>query len=315
MIVIKRVLSVISVIIVTFLFLFIFNYIRIYVRYLITKKDFKMIVNNAGYNDGYRPQGLAYSKDYNVILQTSYNNKNKVSKLYVIDYDNNKLIKELELRDMNNKESYSHVGGITTDGYTVWITGDYLVSEYDLDQIINTNNSYIKSIIDSKLPIRGDFTTIGNNKLLIGDFYLKPFYNVPDGTPLMYCYDIDDIDYDNPEYIATLPKMVQGLAITDDNKYVFTRSFTWLINTDLVIYDNPLNYKNDYYNLYGKKIPLYHFDKSNYINHKKLPPMGEGLYYNNKKLYILFESNSDSYKGALPRINKILELNTNILDK
>ena len=294
---------------------FIIDYATINIRYLINKKDYKDSLTIVGNKNGYIPQGLAYSEKYNVALQTSYNSKHKVSKLYVIDFSNNTLLKELELRDSKNQENKTHVGGIATDNTTVWITSDYLVSEFNLEEIINTDNNYINSYYEQELSIRGDFATVGNGYLIIGDFFLKPFYNVPNDTPLMYYYDLKDIDYKYPIYAATVPKMVQGLTITSDNKYIFTRSFTYLINSDLVIYDNPLDNEGESIEINNRDVPLYHFSKKNYINNIKLPPMAEGLFNKDKKLYILFESSCDTYILAYPKIKNIIELDINKIDR
>ncbi|MBR4261814.1 MAG: hypothetical protein IKQ35_00435 [Bacilli bacterium] len=314
--IVKYIVTGIICLIIVLLILFIIDYLRINIRYALDKKDFKKSIPISGNKDGYIPQGLAYSDKYKVVLQTSYNSKGKPSKLYVMDFDKKKVIKELELRDSKNKENKTHVGGIATEGDTVWITSDYQVSEYDLQEIINTDNNYIKSYFEKELSIRGDFATIGDNQLFIGDFYLKPFYDVPGNTPLMYCYDLSEtINFDEPKYIAALPKMVQGLTITPDHKYIFTRSFTYLINSDLVIYDNPTDFESEFYELNNKLIPFFRFNENNLINNKKLPPMAEGLFYKDKKLYILFESSSDTYALAFPKIKNILELDINKIDR
>ena len=307
--VVKLFLLGILCLIIVIVILFLIDYSRINIRYILEKRDYKNSITISGNKDGYIPQGLAYSDKYNVVLQTSYNSKDKVSKLYVMDFSKNIVLKELELRDSKNNENKTHVGGVATDNDTVWITSDYLVSEYDLQEILNTNNKYINSYYEKELPIRGDFATVGDNYLLIGDFFLKPFYKVPGDTPLMYYYNLSDtINYDEPKYIATLPKMVQGLTITDDHKYVFTRSFTYLINSDLVIYDNPLDFESEYYKLNNRIVPLYHFDENNLINNKKLPPMAEGIFYKDNEIYILFENSADKYFFAFPKIKKIIKI-------
>ena len=293
------------------------NYIRIIIGYELDKKDYKYNIDIVGNKDGYIPQGLAYSDKYNVILQTSYNSKHKVSKLYVIDFSTKKLIKELKILNKDKSENISHVGGVATDNETVWITSDYKVNEFSLEEIIDTSNDYISSYYEQELSIRGDFASVANNYLLIGDFFLYPFYKVPNNTPLMYFYELNSyVDYDSPKYIATLPIMVQGVTVTDNQRFAFTKSFTNLINSELVTYDNPLDYDTDEtYELNNQEIPLYHFNSKNLLRIKKLPPMAEGLFYKDNKLYILFESSSDTYFYAYPKIDKLLELNTYKIDR
>ncbi|MBR3161726.1 MAG: hypothetical protein IKF19_03250 [Bacilli bacterium] len=292
------------------------NYARLYVTYYFNKKNYDETFSIKGNTRNYVPQGLAYSNEYNIILQTSYNGNHDTSMLYIIDYKNGKLLKKLKLRENNNKDNIKHVGGITTDNNKVWIVNDYKVSEYSLIEILETNNSFIKSIGDYKLINRGDFCLYDSDILWIGEFFLNPFYRVPDNNPLLIGYNYKNaIDYKKPDYIVSLPKMVQGMAITDDNKFIFASSFTNLINSNLSIYDNPLKYKNNYYTVGNKKIPYYKFNSDNYINNIKVPPMAEGLFYKDNYLYVLFESSSDKYFYAYPKMNNIIKISINKLDK
>ncbi len=304
--VIRRIVKWIVFIVGLILAIFMLNYLRINIRYYLEKKNYMESFDVAGNTNGYVPQGMAYDRTNNVVLQTSYNGDGEVSKLYVTDFRTNKLIKELSLKNTDNTDNKLHVGGVATNGTTVWITSDYQVNEFSLIDILTTNNNYIKSLKNSKLPIRGDFCYYKNNELWIGDFFLKPFYPVPDDTPLLFKYDIKNLDYNKPLLAISLPKMVQGMVITDNNEFIFTRSFTYLINSSLTTYKNVLNDKPDTYKLNNYEIPYYHFNRDNRIKNEKLPPMAEGLFIRNNELYILFENSSDHYSLALPRMSKVI---------
>ena len=271
------------------LIILIIDYIRLNIFYIMNKENYIEIADTQGNKDKYAPQGLTYSKKYNVILQTSYN-KNNISKLYIISFETGELLKELELIEIDDRENHNHVGGIATNDETVWITNDYEINEYNLEEIMTTENRFIKSIKNDKLPNRGDFCTYNNNTLWIGDFYLKPFYNVPDNKPLLLGYDIDNLDYNNPKYTIILPKMVQGMAITENNNFIFTRSYTNLINSKLTIYKD--------------------MTAENHVILKEisLPPMAEGIFYKDNEIYILFENNSDKYFFAYPKVKKIIKI-------
>ena len=297
----KLVLKVLVGIICFVALIFIIDYARLNVSYSINKNKYVETFDVQGITNHYIPQGLAYSSLYNVVLQTSYNKEHDVSMLYVIDFSTGKLLKSLKLIDVNDKDDMKHVGGITTDNNTVWITNDYEVDEFSLSEIIDTDLDYIKSLRNTKLPNRGDFCLYNNGTLYIGDFYLKPFYDVPDGNPLLMAYDVSNLDYSNPSYIVSLPKMVQGMEIVGD-KYIFSQSFTYLINSSLSIYNKPIS--NGYYTLNGKDIPYYKLELDSKY---KLPPMVEGIFYKDNYLYMLFESGSDGYSLALPKIKKVLK--------
>ena len=312
----KKIIKFIFFTILILLIILIINYIRININYYINKNIYEESFPIQGNKNKYTPQGLAYSKKYNIILQTSYNKNHHVSMLYITNYKTSKLIKKLKLKKINNSYNTNHVGGITTDEEKVWISNDYEINEYSLNEIINTKKDYIKSTNNKKIPNRGDFCLYNNNILWIGDFYLKPFYNVPNNNPLLMGYNIEEnLNYNNPDYIISLPKMVQGMAITNDNKFIFTTSFTYLINSNLLIYDNVLKEKNSYYKINNKQVPYYKFNNKNLINKIKVPPMAEGIFYKDNYLYILFENSSDTYKYAYPKLYNILKLKINKLEK
>lgn len=272
------------------------------------KKDYKETWDVQGNKNHYVPQGLAYSNMYDILLQTSYNSNHKVSMLYVTDYNTGKLIKKLKLKEQDKSDNLHHVGGIATDNSTVWITSDYQVSEYSLDNILNTKEDYIQSETTQELKIRGDFCTYHDNTLWIGDFCLKPFYPVPDDNPLLLAYQKSNIQYDHPDMIISIPKMVQGLTFNDKNEFVFTTSFTNLISSKLLIYENVLiKDSNKTYSFSDQETPYYTLSKKNQIKQIKMPPMAEGLFYKNNSYYILFENSSDTYFYAFPKMKKIIQ--------
>ena len=302
----KNYIKIIYFIILIIIGILILDYLRINISYIMHKDKYIESFPVYGNHNNYVPQGLVYSKKYNIVLQTSYNSKHIACMLYVIDFKSGKLIKQLKIKNSDSSFNISHVGGIATNDEKVWITSDFKVWEYDLDEIIYTKNNYIQSIQQSRLPIRGDFCTYHDDSLWIGDFFLNPFYKVKDNNPLLMKYSINKLDYFKPEVIISLPKMVQGMVITN-NKFIFTESFTNLVYSNLSIYDNVLNSKSKKYNLDGIDIPYYKFDDKTLIKNIKLPPMAEGLFYKDKKLFILFENSSNTYFYAYPKLKNVIE--------
>ena len=310
--VVKKIIKIIVIILLIFAIIFVLNYARISIHYQINKKNYEEAFPVVGNTDHYVPQGLCYSNKYNLVLQTSYNGDHKVSELFVIDFNTKELLKTLELKNVDGTDQTHHVGGIATDNQTVWITNDYEVEEYSLEEIINTTANQIKSTRTTPLSIRGDFCTIYDGKLWIGDFYLKPFYDVPDGNPLLLGYSLNQaIDYNDPEVIISLPKMIQGLTFNEKGEFVFTDSFTYLILSNFTIYENVLNSPTDEtINFNGKEIPYYHLTKENLIQKIKMPPMAEGLFYLDGSYYILFENSTDYYQMALPKMKSVIQYKT-----
>lgn len=306
----KKIFRIISIILLIAFTLLLLNYARLSALYLINKRYYKETFNILGNNNFYVPQGLTYSEKYDVVLQTSYNSKRDISMLYITNFSTGKFIKTLKLIEVDGSDNTEHVGGITTDDNTVWITNNYMVNEFSLDEIMSTENDFIRSKNNYELPNRGDFCSYDNNILWIGDFCIRPFFKVPNNNPLLMGYKVaNKIDFSKPDYIVSLPKIVQGMAITPENDFIFTSSFTYFIHSTLAIYKNPLECEYEVYDINGKKVPYYKLDKSRLIKSIKLPPMAEELFYKDGKVYILFESSSDVYINAFPKMKKVIELN------
>ena len=261
-----------------------FNYARLIISYNKQKSISTESFDVNGKQGSYVPQGITYSTKYNCILQTAYSKKD-VSMLYVTDFESGKLLKALKLYKHDNSKNMNHVGGITTNDDKVWITSDFEINEYNLDDIMRTEQDSIKSEKDFKLRNRGDFCLYNDNTLWIGDFYLKFLYELPEKKPLLMGYNLtENIDYEKPDKIMQLPNMVQGMAITSDNKFVFSRSYSGILKSNISVYE-----------------------KETLIKNTKIPPMAEGIFIKDDFLYVLYESCSDTYQTAYPKIDKILK--------
>lgn len=279
---IKKIFKIIGIIILVLILLLIIDYIIINIKYNKNKNKYKSTYKII-IETGYAPQGVTYSEKYNVIIESSYNYKGKDSKIYIIDFNSKRLIDEFEL-----EKNKTHVGGITTNEDTLYITGDNYLYTYDLKEIMNTGLVSIKETKKTKIKNRGDFCLYHDNVLWTGDFALWPLYRVPKNKPLILGYKDGNTNYNKPDYSYEIPKMVQGMEIVD-NEFIFTKSYSpWL------------NSKLDIYKLKDKK--LKHKDTI------KLPPMAEGLFYKDDNLYILYESNSYKYWMALPKIKNLVKL-------
>lgn len=291
---IKKIFKRILFFILIVLLILVFDYIRINIRFFASRNKYESAFKVYGNKDGYVPQGLAYSDKYNNVLQTAYSKE--VSKIFITDFESGKLIKELKLINKDGTNNNKHVGGIAVNDEYVWISNDYELDIYNLDDIYNTNEDNIKAIEEIKLNIRGDFCYYNNNILWVGDFYLKPFYDVPNGDPKLYGYKLDDnINYDKPDYVYSLPKAVQGMVILPNGEFAFTESFTYLVNSNLDIYENIIDSDST------------KFNKKNRVKRIKMPPMAEGMFYKDGYIYILFESSTENYSMADPKIDTIIK--------
>ena len=290
----KKIIIILLFIVISALLIIIFDYTRINVRYFINKDKYTESFNIYGNKDGYVPQGLAYNEKYDIVLQTSYSKS--ISKIFITDFKSKNLIKELKLINKDGSNNNKHVGGIASYNSYIIISNDYELDIYDLDEALNTNNDSIKAIKEIKIPIRGDFCYYNNDIIWIGEFYLKPFYDLDDGNPDLYGYNVsNNINYNKPDYKFSLPKAVQGMSILPDGVFVFTQSYTYLTNSYLSFYKDLVNADSNKFNNKNRKDVI------------KLPPMAEGIFYKDGYLYILYESSSDKYFLADPKQDKIIK--------
>ncbi len=279
---VKKIFKIILIIILLILLLLLIAYVKINIKYQKNKdkyfSTYKIVIET-----GYAPQGLTYSEKYNAIIQSSYSYKDKESKIYVIDFNTKRLLNEFTLE----KNKY-HVGGLTTNEDTLYITNDYYLYTYDLKEIMNTGLNSIKETSKTKIKNRGDFCLYHDNVLWIGDFALWPLYRVPKNKPLILGYKDGNTKYNKPDYSYEIPKMVQGMAIVDD-EFIFTKSYSPWLESELVTYK-----------LKDKKLKK--------VKEVNLPPMAEGMFYKDNHLYILYESNSYKYWMAVPKIKNLVRL-------
>ncbi len=101
--------------------------------------------------------------------------------------------------------------------------------------------------------------------------------------------------------------MIQGMSITNKNEFLFTASYTNLINSTLYRYKDVTKGNEKKITIKNKDIPYYEFNDNNLISSDKIPPMAEGMFYYDGYAYILFENSSSKYFFAEPKINHVLK--------
>ena len=284
--------------------LVILNYLWINSFYLVTKKHYKIWTKIPDIENGYVPQGFCYLEKHNLILQTSYSKKSP-SKIYIIDFTNGNVIKDLTLKDVDNNDLYIHAGGVASDEDKIWICGDNSLYVFDFSDVLTTNDNHILSTKKIDFPIHTDFCYYYNNKniLWVGEFK-KPFDKKI--TPYILGYSLENSenieDTENPNYKIEIPSMVQGFCIDDNNNFIFSRSYSGFILSSLDIYENMQDLSSEPGTNYSYK----NFKK---ISHTKILPMSEGIFFKDNKFYVLFESGAKRYLYAFPKIKNYLIFN------
>ena len=318
----KYVINIAIAIITTIAVIFLIDYLGLVSYYHFSKNSYLEFSEIPELAEGYVPQGMCYVEKSNVILQTSYND-NAPSKLYVFDYKREELICKYTLKDSSGKDIYGHVGGITSNGNKVWICNGSIMLVYSLSEILSSSDNTIKSTKELSLPISGDFcyyqyTKVTNNPneshyyniLWVGSFAVNSNPFSQRTSPFIYGYNLeksDDIDnFNKPQYIVAIPDKVQSLYIDKDNNFYFTRSYSGFFTSSIDVHENMLNSKLEEFLVNAERIQYHSFRNTRRLHSYTLPPMAEGMFIKDNKLYVIFESASKKYLYAMPKINKII---------
>ena len=326
--IIKALINIAIAIVTTVTSIFILNYLRLNIFYNLTKNNYSEFTEIPDLNIGYVPQGMCYVSSKNIILQTSYNDEAS-SRLYVFDYNRKELICKFDLKDSSGHDIQSHVGGVASNGNKVWICGDSTLYIYNLSEILSSSENSIKSLKELTLNNSSDFCFYQYNKitnnpneshyyniLWIGSFIVNLNPLSKPAIPLLYGYNLekgDDItSIDNPDYTVAIPDKVQGLYIDTENNFYFSRSYSGFLSSTIDIHENILNSKTSEYLDNAKRIQYHDYRNTRRIRSIILPPMAEGIFIKDDKLYIIFESAALKYNFVKPKINKILELKRGI---
>lgn len=239
-------------------------------------------------DDGMVPQGLCKTEKYTIISSYASENKNKNSRLIILD-SNGKKIRTVKLT--NDK---SHVGGLAYDGKNVFVCdydGIIKIPLSEIEKVINngkpSNNGIdIKKLTRIKLSNNkgksiehASFSTYDtkNNILWVGTYRRK---NEP--TPYLYGYTLDkNKEKASLKYQIKIPRQIQGMTILSDGRVLLTQTHGSSA-TKILIYnkDKLLNKKN----------------LENNDSVLKAPPAGEGLAVDKyDRVYIIFESAAYRY--------------------
>jgi hypothetical protein len=298
----------------------------------IDKEKYPVFYNNSkpmfeipGLKQGIIPQGICYSKENNLVIISGYHQGKAPSVLFLVDYDSGKLIKTVILNTIDGDNNYSHVGGLATFEDNLWITDNYKIYTYSINELLNTSDmSTIKPIATNSTEVKADFANFSNNVLWVGEYYYKNIYTTKtnhkiqvndyeENNALLFGYKIKDnnkIDYTAPDMVVSIPDRVQGIAINSAGNIIISQSFWSFQPSNIATYENIFSNKTEkYFNVNNKKIPLWYLEDKNQISNMISPPMVEGIENVNDNIIVLFESSSNYYKFYTKDIiSSVLEL-------
>ena len=289
---------------------------------LINIKNYRLGPVIPGLQQGAVPQGLSYSKKYNLIFISYYFDKHIPSSVSVIDRSNNTTIGTFALKESANSFHYGHVGGLTVNDNFVWVSSNGKLHKYKISDITNSTLSRVLVPISAtETETKASFVTYYQKVLFVGEFAYgskyktKNSHHIEDRDGVKHyawvCgYNVNK-ERNGLKYILSIRQKVQGICITD--KYIFLSISYGRRNRSIIaIYKNPLQeqphrtvtLEN------GLKAPLWYLDGKNIIKEIDFPPMSEGITMIDDKLAVLSESGAEKYqKGGLGPLDRIILIN------
>lgn len=248
------------------------------------------------YSSSMCPQGLTFAKSY-MLLSAYDRNQEENSVLYVIDKSSKKLVLTVALP---NK---THAGGITYDGYNIWVTQSSKVHAIPFMEIESAIAAKVKTYpvvykATCELTHAASTLTYYKSKLWVGSYdelssgYLGA-YTIQDkkGTPtLAKCA------------LTRIPTRVQGIEFTSSGKLVLSRSCQTDASKRGFIHVLDV-YKPNLSKLSSGTIAIGALKKT-----IEMPTMNEEIAINGNYLYVSFES--AAFSTAVKRMDRVCAFKT-----
>ena len=272
--------------------------------------------NIPGLDTDFCPQGMTELEGYNQYIISGYMSKGGPSRYYVIDAEDNSVIKYFTL-NINGKKYDGHAGGVASYGSTLWTVSQVDNEGYafrfmatDVVNVVNGGEVLVRDYF--KTLNNADFVFVDDGLLWVGEFYKKEKYETDQNHHLVtrsgetnraicYAYEIDEsykygIDNDFPVKALSVRDFCQGIAVTDEGKFVMSTSYS-IPDSNIYYYKDVLSEEQHGTIRVGlKDVSLWYLDNEALIGSKKIPSMSEELFVKNDRVYLLFESACKKYK-------------------
>ena len=260
----------------------------------------------AGINEGIAPQGIAYSRDKNIYIQTGYASDN-TTLLYLVE---NGKARRVHLLDEDGKTLKCHAGGVTcVQDCTYIANGGYLYryslnelytasadTEVQVKQTIAVDNNASFCFNDGQYLYVGEFYREANYKTDESHHYVTP--NGDENKAIISRYALNENGLIATEGVQPYPDrcisvtgLVQGFAV-HDGVYMLSRSYG-LRNSDLEYHTPPkesgktisVRFKKNE-QAESKDVPLTYLDSTTNFKTLTLPAFSEDLTIANGRVIV-----------------------------
>ena len=221
----------------------------------IKKEEFKI----PGLNEKFVPQGFDFDEFSSNYFITGYMANETPGRMYISNQATPNEFKYVTLT-VEGVDHLGHMGGVAVGTNYVWVSSDKAVYRLNKADVLSADNQEKVEVVDSFVPGNGaDSITIHNDKLWVGEFYMKSKYETPTNhhievalgetnRAVAYCYEIDEskpcgIKENKPTAGLSLPDKVQGFDFTDDGKLILSISYS-ISNSKILVYEDVFSNDN-----------------------------------------------------------------------
>lgn len=277
----------------------------------------------SGLQQGAIPQGMTYLPDSMRFLTSHYFDNGNPSCIVSTDWKSGKAITTFQLLEPDGSEHTGHVGGLATDGTSLWIASDKHLFRGDLSGLHDSEEPATFQTLEkirTEATEEAAFCSVFDNLIWTGEFALGSKFSTHASHKNMardgqshsawLCGHDPSKGFKHPEKIISIPDRTQG-AIASGSHIILSRSYGRRNPGSLEIYSNPLkeNPHKSVETSTGQKAPLWFLDSKNLIRTIELPPMSENICIHDGYLYILFESGARKFRWfGKPPLDYVLKL-------
>ncbi|MEF3306941.1 lamin tail domain-containing protein [Paenibacillus sp. GYB003] len=282
-----------------------------------------------GLHQDYIPQGLAYYPAKHWMLISYYRKDGGPSLLSAVDMADGRMVKALLLYKTADIPYAEHAAGIAVSGRHGWIASGRGVYQFKLEDLDRA--SHMDKLVFSdniRTETLGGFLSISDRTLWVGEFARYDFAtdrshhmenrNRQKHSAWVAGYDLnadDTLDKSKidpasgvviPDRILSVPDEIQGMAFSGD-RIVLSKSYGLSNDSDLLVYRLGPNEEPHARTAKfgGQPVPIWFLDDVNLTHGVMAPPMSEGVFAHEGKLYVLFESGAADYLNSDYPIDRI----------
>lgn len=277
-----------------------------------------------GLAEGAVPQGIAYWKEKNWLVISSYSETGP-STLAVVDAATQKPVKQVSMNLKDGSPYGGHAGGVAVTDRHVWISSGGDMFGFPVKDLESAADGGKVTFTERfSTPTRASLTSYADGILWVGEFYTLPDYPTDESHTLKnnvsvqyhawaagYVLDkatgLPQTDRQlsmgalAPNYVFSIPDKIQGMALSADSVYL-SQSYGRNKESALLKYQKPdlAGQPHQTIKVGSFDVPVWFLDQK--VQNKQLgslpaPPMTEGIVTDGaSRLYVLFESGAQLYR-------------------